>query len=1131
MQISNPSPKFLQRLAGRLLLAALTFALVWALSGFSLAVSPDGTIKARGDWAYPPYETLKNGKPVGFNIDVLKAVCRIMGYQPEISLGPWREVREDLEKGRIDMITGMFYSPDRDQYVDFSSPHVIVTHGLFVKKGSPIRSMEDIKNARIAVQEGDIMHDYVLSQKLGKQTLTARDQSGVLKLVASGNADCALVPKMQGLYYSRENGLHNLVTVGPPILPRQYCFAVQEGNVNLLAGLNEGLSVLKATGEFEQIHRKWFGMFEPEPASSTIKKYLLWVILPLIFLLLMAYLWTRVLKRQVQIQAHALVASEQRFSGLLDRLNEVVYRMGIPDGKYEYCSQASEQIFGYTPQEILSTPKIIKEIVHPDWIPMFKNEWENLLAGKVPPSYEYKIVDKVGKGRWIYQTNTGVFDEEGNIIAIEGCCTDITERKEAEEKVQKHLTFFKHLTRVEQELSGEQELEEALDKVLGEVLDIFQCDRAWLLYPLDPEAPSIQINWERTRPEYENPEIRRSDIPMTPGMARMFAGYIETKAPGEQYFAPGEMDIDPENRLKVKSLLAVAMFPQTGKPWLFGLHQCSHSREWTDWEKDLFNEIGMRIGEALNSLLLLRDIRQSEEMFRAITEHTSDSISIFSPEMTIKYVSPSTARLSGFDYNRFIGTDYQAFIHPEDRLKFKTVLHRAMQSEGETFTIEEVRLINASGKYVHYQVLVVSLLETPGINGIVVNCRDLTSRQEAEREMTHLRRLLSDIINSMPSALIGVDKAGSITHWNLGAEKFSGIVESEALGKTLNETFSHILTLCDLVQKSQNTGKPHKETNVPVKIQGSQQFLDITIYPLTSEDRGGAVIRLDDVTEQVRIEEMMIQSEKMLSVGGLAAGMAHEINNPLAGMLQNAEVLLNRLSENLPANLKEASNLGLDMDNIKAYMENRGIFTMLNNIRESGQRAAAIVDNMLGFSRKTESLFLAHDLKALVEKALELASSDYDLKRDYDFKKIKIEREFEDDLPPVECEATNIQQVLLNLLKNGAVAMAEKTYSTDQPCFTLRLKKEGDMVRLEVEDNGDGMPEEVRKRVFEPFFTTKGVGQGTGLGLSVSYFIIVEKHRGGMRVESAPGKGTTFIIHLPVTAVRDEFSTQQSPPL
>lgn len=133
MQISNPSPQFLPRLAGRLLLVALTFAWVWGLSGFSLAVSPDGTLKARGDWAYPPYETLENGKPVGFNLDVLNAVCRIMGYKPEISLGPWKEVREDLEKGRIDMITGMFYSPDRDQHVDFSSPHVIVTHVLMVE--------------------------------------------------------------------------------------------------------------------------------------------------------------------------------------------------------------------------------------------------------------------------------------------------------------------------------------------------------------------------------------------------------------------------------------------------------------------------------------------------------------------------------------------------------------------------------------------------------------------------------------------------------------------------------------------------------------------------------------------------------------------------------------------------------------------------------------------------------------------------------------------------------------------------------------------------------------------------------------------------------------------------------------
>ena len=1101
-----------------MLVTILLCTSVLVFPGLSRGMDPEGGITVRGDRAYPPYEYNEKGKPTGFNVEILKAVCAIMGYKPQIELGPWNEVRNDLEQGRIDMITGMYYSQERDKVVDFSSPHIVVTHGIFVKKGSSISSINDIKEKRVAVQEGDIMHDYVLSQKIGRDIITAPDQIDVLRLVNEDKADCALMPKIQGLYYARKMGLHAIVTVGPPILPREYCFAVREGDSNLLAGLNEGLTILKATGEFDRIHRKWFGMYEYEPATIAIRKFVLWVALPLILLLFMAYMWTRILKRQVQIQARALMASEQRFSGLLDRLNEVVYRMSIPEGKYEYCSQAALHILGYSAEEVLGNPLLIRNIIHPDWRPMFREEWKRLLQGKVCPTFEYQIIDKKGRERWIFQTNTGVYDEDGKIIALEGCCTDITDRKIAENQVQEHLSFLRHLTRVEQELAGTPDLEQTLDKVLGEVLDIFQCDRAWLLYPCDPAAPTFKVQWERAVPEFADPLLKSRVFAMTPGLVKVFTSILESKRPLAQNLRPGKTDWDPENKYKILSVIVVAIFPPVGKPWVFGLHQCSYDRVWTDWEKNLFAEIGVRIGEALNSLLLLRDIRQSEEMFRAITEHTTDATSILSPELTVKYISPSTARISGFEEGRFTGHDYASFVHPEDLPEFEAVLMQAMQSEGKTFTLEDVRLITSSGEYIHNEVLIVSLIETPGVNGIVVNCRDLTTRREVEHEMTRLRRLLSDIINSMPSALIGVDAEGNITQWNRGAEDFSGILESRALGKSLKETLSHIMPLCKIVHESQIKRAPFKETSVPVKIRGKQHFVDITIYPLTLEDQGGAVIRMDDVTEQLRIEEMMIQSEKMLSVGGLAAGMAHEINNPLAGMIQNAEVLINRLSKNLPANVKTASELNLDIDRITQYMERRDVFKMLKNIRESGQRAASIVDNMLGFSRKTESLFLVHNLVDLVEKTLDLASSDYDLKKDYDFKKIEIVREYEDDLPPVQCEATNIQQVLFNLFKNGAVAMSERTYDSDHPRFTLRIKKEDSMVRLEVEDNGEGMTEDVRKRVFEPFFTTKGVGQGTGLGLSVSYFIVVEKHGGSMRVESRPGKGTTFIIHLPVSS-------------
>jgi signal transduction histidine kinase len=203
---------------------------------------------------------------------------------------------------------------------------------------------------------------------------------------------------------------------------------------------------------------------------------------------------------------------------------------------------------------------------------------------------------------------------------------------------------------------------------------------------------------------------------------------------------------------------------------------------------------------------------------------------------------------------------------------------------------------------------------------------------------------------------------------------------------------------------------------------------------------------------------------------------------------------------------------------IRAYMEKREILPRLEMINKTGSLAAEIVRNMLGFARISDSITEPHDLAGILRKTIALARSDYNLKKQYDFKLIDIVEAF-DPVPQVCCDRNKLQQVFLNLLKNGAEAMFESKQVPFAPRFILRLYQEPGKACIEIEDNGPGLDEETRKRVFEPFFTTKPVGVGTGLGLSVSYFIIVNDHKGEMRVESMPGCGTRFIIRLPMNRV------------
>jgi PAS domain S-box-containing protein len=314
------------------------------------------------------------------------------------------------------------------------------------------------------------------------------------------------------------------------------------------------------------------------------------------------------------------------------------------------------------------------------------------------------------------------------------------------------------------------------------------------------------------------------------------------------------------------------------------------------------------------------------------------------------------------------------------------------------------------------------------------------------------------------------------------------------------------------------SGKPsRKDLNMTTSF-GKEAMIDCLMARFEADSVRYLLLIIADISERARMQEIMVQTEKMMSLGGLAAGMAHEINNPLSGILQAAQVLMKRLGDDMPANREAASTAGCSLETVWDFLTRRDVYQLLQSLRDSAARAAQTVSNMLEFSRKADGEKTPTDVNALLDKALDLSLNDYDLKKKYDFRKVLVERDYDPALPPVPCTANQVQQVLLNLVKNAAQAMKCCVEGAPPPKLILRTRLEKDHARIEVEDNGPGMPEEVRKRVFEPFFSTKPPGEGTGLGLSVSYYIVTSNHKGTFEVASRPGQGTTFIIRLPLGA-------------
>lgn len=397
------------------------------------------------------------------------------------------------------------------------------------------------------------------------------------------------------------------------------------------------------------------------------------------------------------------------------------------------------------------------------------------------------------------------------------------------------------------------------------------------------------------------------------------------------------------------------------------------------------------------------------------------------------------------------------------------------------------------------------------INNLLI---DEVARHEATGSLLReTKEYMQSIINSMPSIIIGVSEVGEITHWNAAAENNFEIFSNEALGKNITDVLPMFpvdkKTIANIIRE----GDPRSLEHTRINEDGSNQYYEVTIYPLMANAAPGAVIRVDDVTLRVTIENLMIQNEKMYSLGELAAGIAHEINNPLSVILQNVQNINRRLDPGFNGNKDLANLLELDLFKLDKYLQQRDIYHLLASIRDAGERSATIVTNMLAFSHSGQRSNSQVDIAELIDQTIALNRNPYGNNEAHPI--VEIRTEIAQHMPAIKGSGPELQQVLLNLLRNAKQAFDT---STTDPVIWIKARQQAQHLIIEVQDNGPGMSEHIRRHIFEPFFTTKHSGSGTGLGLSVSYFIITERHRGSIEVKSAPGRGSTFIIKLPLHA-------------
>jgi signal transduction histidine kinase len=275
------------------------------------ALAAEGPSQARpavmvgGDRDYPPYEFLdKDGHPAGYNVELTKAIADVMGMRVQFRLGTWSEMRSALQNGTVDVLQGMSYSEDRLSEVDFSLPHTIVNHAVFARKDShTVNTLEDLEGKLVAVHRGGIMHDYLIKKGFTGKLVLTDTPADALRQTAAGKTDYAIVAIVPGMYIIRELKLTNLIPVVRNVATHRYCYAVDKGNEELISRFNEGLAILKKTGQQQAIYEKWLGVLDPTPVAWwTIVKYAAIVVVPLVLLLGGIALWSRTLHHEVALR-------------------------------------------------------------------------------------------------------------------------------------------------------------------------------------------------------------------------------------------------------------------------------------------------------------------------------------------------------------------------------------------------------------------------------------------------------------------------------------------------------------------------------------------------------------------------------------------------------------------------------------------------------------------------------------------------------------------------------------------------------------------------------------------------------------------------------------------------------------
>ncbi len=530
-------------------------------------------------------------------------------------------------------------------------------------------------------------------------------------------------------------------------------------------------------------------------------------------------------------------------------------------------------------------------------------------------------------------------------------------------------------------------------------------------------------------------------------------------------------------------------------------------------------------------------LSMSEEKFRGLFESSRDAImTLEPPSWAFTSGNPATVAMfrtkSVADFISRTPGDLSPERQPDGSAsaeKAGEMIETAMREGSKLFEWTHRRL---DGEDFPVTVLL-TRVDLAGKRFLQATVRDITASKQAEMELRRKNEELDLLLNSIASIIIGVSVMDRITHWNPFAEEVFGIKAGDIVGKQLSECA--VKWDCGEIYEAIGSCITEDRTvrmdDVKyIRQDGKDGILGLTVNPLKREGGvlAGFIILGRDLTERRILENQLQQARKLEAIGQLAAGVAHEINSPLQYVGDNMRFIIKSISEimelqkRFATNMEAASNGGSCLDAAKSLREfmaeidleylTRELPKAAEQTLEGVNRISTIVKSMKAFAHPGTDRKTPTDINQSIENTITVSRNEWKYVAD-------VETEFDAGLLPVPCFAAELNQVILNMIVNAADAIKEAKDSKqfDKGIIRISTKMIDGFAEIRVADNGAGIPEEIRQKVFDPFFTTKEVGKGTGQGLSIAFAIIVKKHGGTLRFETETGRGTTFIICLPLS--------------